>query len=533
MANPLSNLLRLIRAGLVFAQYGVRFVPKGEPVPWPLATLHWLTWPLRTLGAVASPASAQASPPLAAALERLGPSYIKAGQFLATRPDLIGKELASELSGLQDRMEPFSQVEAEKAVERALGRPLGELFASFGTAIAAASIAQVHKAETVATGVAERHPVAVKVLRPGIEERFAADLSSFGFAARTIERFHPPSRRLRPTAVVETLARSMTIELDLRMEASAISEMAENVKNDSGFRVPKVDWARTARQVLTLEWVDGTPIGETAALAAAGHDLHRLGEDVIRHFLRHAMRDGFFHADMHQGNLFVDPAGNIVAVDFGIMGRLSGKERRFLAEILLGFLTRDYKRAAAAHFAAGYVPEKHSVDVFAQALRAIGEPLMDRPAEDISMGHLLGQLFAYTEVFDMETRPELILLQKTMVVVEGVARTLDPRLNIWTAAEPVVKDWMSKALGVEGRLKEAGEGAGHLGQVVADLPLVLLHAERAADAFAGMARQGLRLDEDTVERLAEAQARRGRLGRLALWIGAAALVVLVWWLMRR
>jgi ubiquinone biosynthesis protein len=236
---------------------------------------------------------------------------------------------------------------------------------------------------------------------------------------------------------------------------------------------------------------------------------------------------------MHQGNLFVDPAGDIVAVDFGIMGRLSGKERRFLAEILLGFLTRDYKRAAAAHFAAGYVPEIHSVDVFAQALRAIGEPLMDRPAEDISMGHLLGQLFAYTEVFDMETRPELILLQKTMVVVEGVARTLDSRLNIWTAAEPVVKDWMAKALGVEGRLKEAGEGAGHLGQVVADLPLVLLHAERAADAFAGMARQGLRLDEHTVERLAEAQARRGRLGRMALWIGAAALVVLVWWLMRR
>ena len=355
-------------------------------------------------------------------------------------------------------------------------------------------------------------------------------MGSFYFAARLAESWHPPLRRLKPTAVVDTLDRSMTIETDLRMEAAAISEMAANTKDDEGFRVPQIDWQRTGKDVLTLEWIDGIPIADRAGLVAAGLDPKQIGIDLIRHFLRHAMRDGFFHADMHQGNLFVDGAGKIVAVDFGIMGRLSGKERRFLAEILLGFVTKDYRRAAAAHFAAGYVPETHSVDVFAQALRAIGEPLMGRPAEDISMGHLLGQLFQYTDVFDMQTRPELILLQKTMVVVEGVARTLDPTLNIWIAAEPVVKDWMEKALGVEGRLREAGTGAGQLGKFAADLPLVLLNAERAADAFAAMARDGIRLDAGTVRDLAEAQAREGRWGRRVLWVaGVAAVSVAVWW----
>ena len=527
MSNAFADLFRLARAGLVFAEYGVRFVPKGVPVPWPLRLAHWASGPLRLFRR--RPKLGQ--PPLAAALSRLGPSYIKAGQFLAARPDLIGAGLASELSGLQDRMAPFSLSEARQCIEQTLGKPADEVFAEFGPPVAAASIAQVHKAQ-VAEADDRRRAMAVKVLRPGIEARFAADIDSFYFAARQAEYWHPPIRRLRPVAVVGTLARSMTIETDLRMEAAAISEMAANVAGDVGFRVPAIDWQRTGSRVLTIEWIDGIHMSDVPALAAAGFDLKQLGESLIRHFLRHAMRDGFFHADMHQGNLFVDPAGHIVAVDFGIMGRLSGKERRFLAEILLGFLTRDYARAAAAHFAAGYVPETQSVAVFAQALRAIGEPLMGRPAEEISMGHLLGQLFAYTDVFDMQTRPELILLQKTMVVVEGVARTLDPTLNIWTAAEPVVKDWMEKALGMEGRLRDAGEGAGQVGKFVADLPLVLLHAERAADAFAGMARDGLRLDDDTVRRLGETQAKAGRWWRVAVWL-AACLAIVAWWVWGR
>ena len=533
MATALTNLARLARAGLVLAEHGVRFVPKGQPVPVPLVAAQWASLPIRVLMWPFRPRRKPGVSPLAAALTELGPSYIKAGQFLAARPDLIGEELAGDLKGLQDRMPPFPQAEAKRTIELALGQPVGSLFAELGAPVAAASIAQVHKASVHLPEGGGLRQVAVKVLRPRIEERFRADLESFYLGARLAERWHPPIRRLKPVAVVDTLARSMTIEMDLRMEAAAISEMADNTTHDAGFRVPRVDWQRTAQHVLTLEWIDGTPIADKSALAAAGHDLKRVGEEVIRHFLRHAMRDGFFHADMHQGNLFVDSDGSIVAVDFGIMGRLTGKERRFLAEILLGFLTRDYRRAAAAHFAAGYVPETHSVDVFAQALRAIGEPLMGRPAEEISMGHLLGQLFAYTEVFDMQTRPELILLQKTMVVVEGVARTLDPSLNIWTAAEPVVKEWMEKELGPQGKLREAGEGAGQLAQFAADLPLALLQVERAADAFAGMARDGLRLDEETVQRLAETQARRGWWGRAALWVGALALVALAWWVWGR
>jgi ubiquinone biosynthesis protein len=421
-------------------------------------------------------------------------------------------------------------------VEEALGGSLENHFAAFGPPVAAASIAQVHKAAVAETGV--RRDVAVKVLRPGIERRFRRDLDSYFFAARQIERFHAPSRRLRPVAVVETLAQSVAIEMDMRLEAAAISEMADNIARDAAlpdgaFRVPAVDWRRTARRVLTLEWIDGIPISDHAALRAAGHDLQRLGLTILRSFLRHAMRDGFFHADMHPGNLFVDSQGRVVAVDFGIMGRLGFKERRFLAEILHGLITRDYHRTAAVHFEAGYVPPHQSVEVFAQAMRAIGEPIHGRTADEISIADLLGQLFAYTEVFDMATRPELLLLQKTMVVVEGVARALDPHLNIWTAAEPIAKEWVEANYGLAGRLKEAGEGAEVLGKVMVEVPRVLEQAERTALALADMARGGLRLDDESIERLAQAQARQNRWSRWALWVGALALVALAWWVVGR
>jgi ubiquinone biosynthesis protein len=374
--------------------------------------------------------------------------------------------------------------------------------------------------------------VAVKVLRPDIETRFRRDLDSFYLAARQIEHFHAPSRRLRPVAVVDTLAQSVQIEMDLRLEAAAISEMADNIARDASlpdgaFRVPTVDWRRTAQRMLTLEWIDGIPIGDQATLRAAGHDLRRLGLIVLRSFLRHAMRDGFFHADMHQGNLFVDANGSVVAVDFGIMGRLGAKERRFLAEILHSLITRDYHRAAAVHFEAGYVPPHHSVEVFAQAMRAIGEPIHGRTASEISMADLLGQLFAYTDVFDMTTRPELLLLQKTMVVVEGVARSLDPGLNIWTAAEPIAKEWVEANYGVAGRLREAGEGAGTLGKLLSEVPRLLEQAERTAFAAADIARSGFRLDDETIERLAAAQARQNRWSRRALWSAGLLVIALL------
>jgi len=462
---------------------------------------------------------------LSTALTSLGPSYIKLGQFLATRDDIIGRELAADLATLQDRLPPFSQAEARKAVEEALDAPIDKLFAEFGPPVAAASIAQVHKAR-VREPDGSLKDVAVKVLRPGIEQRFRQDLDSYFFAARMIERLHAPSRRLRPVAVVDTLAKSVAIEMDLRMEAAAISEMAENSKSDEGFRVPKVDWSRSARRVLTLEWIDGIPISDRERLVAEGHDLKALGARLMQTFLRHAMRDGFFHADMHPGNLFVDPEGRIVAVDFGIMGRLGMKERRFLAEILHGFITRNYTRVAEVHFEAGYVPRRHSVAQFAQALRAIGEPIMDRPASEISMAQLLGQLFQYTEVFDMQTRPELLLLQKTMVVVEGVGRSLDPELNMWVVSEPVVRQWLASQLGPEARLEAAAEGAVSVGRFVGDIPKLLGQAERVAEAFSALAEEGLRLDNDTVERLAEAQMRRNRATRIGIWVGALALTAI-------
>ncbi len=531
MANAFTDLLRLARTGLVLAQHGVRFVPDGMPAPLPLVALRWLTWPLRAMGWLFATGSARKRG-LAGALTSLGPSYIKLGQFLATRRDLISAELADDLTELQDKLPPFSMAEARQAVESALGGRLEDHFVEFGPPVAAASIAQVHKAVVEDNGV--RREVAVKVLRPGIEKRFGADLSSFFLAARLIERWIPFTRRLRPLAVVDTLARSVQLEMDLRLEAAAISEMADNIKQDQAlpdgkFRVPSVDWRRTAKRVLTIEWIDGIPARDIAAIEAAGFNRKQLGLVILRSFLRHAMRDGFFHADMHQGNLLIDKSGTVVAVDFGIVGRLGARERRFLAEILHGLITRDYRRTAQVHFDAGYVPPHHSVEVFAQAMRAIGEPIHGRTADEISMADLLGQLFAYTEVFDMETRPELLLLQKTMVVVEGVARALDPELNMWVAAEPIAREWVEANLGVAGRLKEAGEGAETFGKVFMQLPQLLERAEGTALAMAAMARTGMRLDDDSIARLATAQARQTRGSRWLLAFAAAAAAGVVAW----
>jgi len=542
MAGAILNLIRLARAGITLAQHGVRLVPPGQKVPLPVKLAHAATLPVRVLSAPFR----WGQPPehrVASALQSLGPSYIKLGQFLATRADVIGPEMAKDLSKLQDRLPPFSMREAREAIEEALGGRLEDHFVEFGPPVAAASIAQVHKA-VVVDGDGTRRAVAVKILRPGIERRFQRDLDSYFFAARLIEKWHPPSRRLRPVAVVENLDRTTELEMDLRLEAAAISEMGEHTAREREFRVPRVDWRRTARRVLTVEWIEGIPVSDKSRLVAEGHDLRNLGLAVLRSFLRHAMRDGFFHADMHQGNLFVvpmqssagapkspdAPTGDIdsalVAVDFGIMGRLGPRERRFLAEILHGLITRDYRRAAEVHYWAGYVPPHHPVEVFAQALRAIGEPIHGRAANEISMADLLGQLFAYTDVFDMQTRPELILLQKSMVIVEGVARSLDASVNMWVAAEPVAKDWMEMNLGVSGRLKEAGEGATTIAKVLAEVPALLTQAQATAAALSDMTQNGLRLDNDTIARLAKEEARAGRWRTLALWLGALSLAAL-------
>jgi ubiquinone biosynthesis protein len=511
----LAHLVRLGHAGFVFAREGVFGMIDPAPLP-PPARLG-----VRMARLIERPDGASGANRLATALTALGPSYVKLGQFLATRPDVVGPVIARDLESLQDKMAPFPQAQAEAVVAAAFEGKLPDLYTSFGSPVAAASIAQVHRAEVEATN--GRRAVAVKVLRPGVERRFQADLAAFRFVARNAEAFSAEARRLRLIEVVDTLARTVAIEMDFRLEAAALSEMAENTKEDPDFRVPAVDWNLTARNVLTLEWIDGTPLSDRAALLAAGFDLAELGRAVIQTFLRHALRDGFFHADMHPGNLFVDADGRLVAVDFGIMGRLGPKERRFLAEILLGFITRDYRRTAEVHFEAGYVPSHHAVEGFAQAIRAIGEPIHNRTAEDISMARLLTLLFEVTGLFDMRTRPELLLLQKTMVVVEGVARSLDPKLDMWATAEPVVRQWIERNLGPIGRLEGAAQGAGEVGQFLSGVPGLLTRAARVAGQLDDATRDGITLSPETVAAIGTAEARRSRWQTAALWVIVALL----------
>jgi ubiquinone biosynthesis protein len=531
----LAALYRLLRAGVILTREGVvtLLAPPDPPSIGRLVLRIAKRVEKRDVGERSGAAR------LTTALDRLGPSYIKLGQFLATRPDIVGDLVASELSALQDSLPPFSLEQARKTIEHALEKPVDTLFEELSEPVAAASIAQVHRAIIPAPDTPEdadanadddatpTRTVAVKVLRPEIEQRFARDLDAFYLVARLAERFVPKVRRLRPVAIVDILAKSVEMEMDLRMEASALSELAQNTTNDPGFRVPRVDWQRSARRVLTLDWVDGIKLSDIDALRAADVDLNGLADTLIQSFLRQALRDGLFHADMHQGNLFVDDKGDLVAVDLGITGRLSPKDRKFMAETLFGFITRDYHRVAVVHFEAGYVPAGQEVEQFAQALRAIGEPLHGSPANEISMARLLTQLFEVTELFHMQTQPQLLLLQKTMVVVEGVGRTLNPDLNIWQAAEPVVREWIERHLGPAGRISQAAQGAGALARLVADLPALAERSQQLSAEFGRLADTGLRLDERTVEAIGAAEARHNRSGRLALWIIAIAAVVAV------
>jgi ubiquinone biosynthesis protein len=511
-------MARLVRAGYVFAREGVFGVvdPALVPPPGQLA--------LRMARLIERP-GVKSGQRLSRALTRLGPAYLKLGQFLATRPDVVGVAMARDLESLQDRLPPFSMTEAETVVAVSLERPMDQLFVSFSPPVAAASIAQVHRAEIEKDGV--RRTVAVKVLRPNVSSQFRRDLSDFAYVADKAELYSAEARRLRLVEIINIMSRSVAMEMDLRLEAAALSEMAENTADDPDFRVPQVDWDRTSHNVLTMEWIDGIALNDRARLEATGVDLPELGRKVIQSFLRHALRDGFFHADMHPGNLFLDTTGRLVAVDFGIMGRLGLKERRFLAEILLGFITRNYRRVAEVHFEAGYVPGHHSVENFAQAIRAIGEPIHNRTAEEISMAKLLTLLLEVTGLFDMRTRPELILLQKTMVVVEGVARSFDPRLDIWKVADPVVREWIERNLGPLGKIQGALAGAGDLGKVVGSLPAIATRAMTVIEQLETMTRDGIRLDAESIAAINRARARQLRSRTVGVWVIALSFLVLL------
>jgi ubiquinone biosynthesis protein len=500
----LGHCIRLIRAAFVLAREGV-FVGVDPQILPPLARA-----PLALANLIAR---RDGRGGIAAAIDRLGPSYVKLGQFLSTRADIVGQTVVKQLEVLQDRMAPFSRSVAIQTIEKSFGAKFETLYAELGEPVAAASIAQVHRARVVEDG--QLRDVAVKVLRPGVERRFARDLSDMFFAARLAERLSPEARRLKLVDVVETLARSVRIEMDFRLEAAAASEFAENVADDADFRVPKIDWSRTAREVLTLEWIEGAPL-HAQRLVEEGLDPPNVARTLIQSFLRHALRDGFFHADMHQGNLFIDSRGCITAVDFGIMGRLGHKERRFLAEILYGFITRDYRRVAEVHFEAGYVPPTHRVEDFALAIRAIGEPIHSRTADQISMAKLLSLLFEVTALFDMSTRLELVMLQKTMVVVEGVARQLDPRLNMWMTAEPVVGAWIADNLGPRGKIEDFVRATGQFARLLSDAPERIKDFGRLVEKGEAAAETSIRADETEIR-------RGGVLGIAALWVIAVLL----------
>ncbi len=440
MRGP-HNIWRLARTGATFERTGAmkQALEAMDAPPALRIAARVLGWPFKWLGLRGDPSM----PPVLRALAALGPAYIKFGQILSTRPDIVGDELAGQLRILQDKLPPFSMAEAHLAVEQELGQSVDTLFSSFSEPVAAASIAQVHRATIRETG----RDVAIKILRPHIERDFRRDIDAFYFAAAMIEILSPGSRRLHPNDVVAHFDGVVQGELDLRMETAAAAEFAATTAQDANFIVPAVNWELSAKRVMTLDWAEGVPLGDVETLKRSGHDLKALGASVIQTFLRHALRDGYFHADMHQGNLKVAANGDLIALDFGIMGRIDEYTRRVYADILMGFIQKDYRKVAEVHFEAGYVPADRDVDEFAQALRSVGEPIFGADASHISMARLLAHLFDVTDSFGMETRIELILLQRTMVVVEGVARSLDPELNMWEVAKPVVEKYIFDNIG--------------------------------------------------------------------------------------
>jgi ubiquinone biosynthesis protein len=458
------NIIRLIRTGATLERTGAMKVIMDAFDAGPLlrGVVRGIVWPFQWLGYKGDPSV----PPAPRALTALGPAYIKFGQILSTRPDVVGDDLAVQLRVLQDKLPPFSIAEAKAEVQRELGVSVESVFSSFSEPVAAASLAQVHKATLIETG----ESVAVKILRPGIERAFGRDIDAFYFAARMIEVLSPASRRLHPMEVITHFEGVVMGELDLRLESAAAAEFQANTVKDEKFKVPSIRWHLSSRRVMTLDWVEGIGAGDNAALDVAGVDRPALAARILQLFLNHALRDGYFHGDMHQGNLKVAPDGTVIAYDFGIMGRIDEYTRRVYAEILFGFIRRDYQRVAEVHFEAGYVPAHMNVDDFARALRAVGEPIFGMDASRISMARLLAYLFEVTERFGMETRTELIHLQRTMVVVEGVARSLDPHMNIWQVAQPIVTDYVSKSIGPRALLNDLRKTALVLARFGPQLP---------------------------------------------------------------
>jgi ubiquinone biosynthesis protein len=461
LTTTVTHLWRVLRWGRTLGKQGALR---------PFETMQDAPPALRVLARLARFGTfAPKEPRYADALQALGPAAIKLGQALATRPDLVGASAAKDLTRLQDRLPPFAFAEVEKTITIEFGIAPAALFASIDpVCVGAASIAQVHRARTL-----EGKDVAIKILRPHIEQVMADHITTYQWLAAKIESIGGEAARLRPRLIIETFRTWVSRELDLRLEAASASELADNMRADTRYHVPSVDWARTSRRMFTLDWIDGAPLTDPAALDQAGVDRPALARTLVLTFLKQAIEDGVFHADMHHGNLFVDADGRLNVIDFGIMGRLDPLARRYLAEILYGLLTRNYARVAEIHFEAGYVPGHHNVKDFASALRAVGEPILGKPIKDISPARLLDQLFAITRSFDMQTQPHLLLLQKTMMMVEGMAVHIDPAANMWDIAAPYLTDWIKSELGPEARL---ADGIRRLVKDISQIPDVLRRA---------------------------------------------------------
>tara|TARA_B100000686_G_scaffold325474_1_gene382292 strand:- start:2 stop:1570 length:1569 start_codon:yes stop_codon:yes gene_type:complete len=415
---------------------------------------------------------------LCKALQDMGTTFIKLGQFLATRPDIIGENISNELEKLQDKLPPFDSRDAKNILREELDKENFDKIENFSEPVAAASIAQVHFASIIVED--QKKDVAIKILRPNIEKIFNEELDALMLLAYIVQSLIKKTKRLKLVEVVQLLREITNIEMDLRFEAAAANELYENTKDDIGFKVPKIFWDQTSKKVLCLDKIDGISIREIEKLESLNIDRKKLSKDIIQHFLRHAVRDGFFHADMHQGNLFVTKDGKIMPVDFGIMGRLDKNNRKYLAEILYGFIKRDYKKVAEIHFLAGLVSKNVSKEEFAQALRSIGEPIFGQSVKNISGGKLLSQLFEITEKFNMQTQIQLLLLQKTMVVVEGVARKLDPNTNIWNISKPILENWLGDVKDPINKVSEIANDASEVLKRLPDLPIIM---DRANDVM--------------------------------------------------
>jgi ubiquinone biosynthesis protein len=515
MLRAIENLFRLGAITAIFARHDALWPLERLGLPTlVMAPLGWLVQALRRTSPSVPPGVR-----LAAALQECGPPFIKFGQALATRSDLVGEEVAEALTKLQDRLPPFPSEQAEAAIEADLGKPLDELFVTFDpTPVAAASIAQVHFATTLDEEGRERE-VAVKVLRPDIEAAFRRDLNLFFWLAEKTERYVPSLDRFRAVEVVSTFVRIAETEMDLRLEAAAASEFRENFRDDPTVKVPMVDWQRTGQRTLTLERVSGIRIDDRAALVAAGHDIDEILRHASEHFFNQVFRDGYFHADLHPGNLFVNAQGTIVAVDFGIMGRVDLETRRFLGRMLLGLLTGDYQDVAEAHFDIGFIPRDQPRDDFVLAVRAIGEPIRGLPLSDISLARLLGQLFVTAKRFNIGIQPQLLLLQKTMMVAEGIGRTLNPNINMWELARPLIETWMTENMGPSAELRAVLTTT--LARLRA-LPGLLGRMEMLASDFT---EGGLKLHPKTLLALAENRRRHSPVP--ALWLIAFLLFLIL------